>query len=222
MLKNITRIIPFLIMTLLCIGGTELFYNIAERYLSVGAGMTAVSQGEKRIAGHVAEKVEKHKDYSVIVQRNLFKSFVEEPKPVKLPEEKAPVILEATQLDISLVGTITGKDGKGRAIIKDKRGGKQELYYQGDVVQGAEIKEIHRKKIILSFNGKDEILQMDESNGVSAVSAGGVSPFPKRERILDLPQDGKSRAGKPERSVSSRALRDKKRLGPVEERLDSE
>ncbi len=220
MLKNITRIIPFLIMTLLCIGGTELFYNVAERYLSVETGMTAVSQGEKRIGGHVAEKVEKHKDYSVIVQRNLFESFVEEPEPVKLPEEKTPVILEVTQLDISLVGTITGKDGNGRAIIKDKRGGKQELYYQGDVVQGAEIKEIYRKKIILSFNGKDEVLQMDDAAGVNDAAAGGVSPFPKRKRILPLPEDGKIRRKKA--NMPRGRERNKKGLGPVEERLDSE
>ncbi len=222
MLKNITRIIPFLIMTLLCIGGTELFYKVAERYLSVKTGSASTLGEEKRTVDHVAEKVKKHKDYSIIAKRNLFKSFVEEPEPVKLPEEKAPVILEATRLDITLVGTITGKDGKGRAIIKDKRGGKQELYYQGDVVQGAEIKEIHRKKIILSFNGKDEILQMDEEAGVNNAAAGGVSPFPQRKRILALPEDGKSKTKKMKTLLRRGGGQDEKGLGPVEERLDSE
>ncbi len=221
MLKNVTRIIPFLIITLLCIGGTELFYNVAERYLFIGTGEAVTPREEKGGSGQLSEKVKKHKDYSVIAKRNLFQSFVEEPEP-ESSEEKAPVILEATRLDIALVGTIAGEDGKGRAIIRDKRGGKQDLYFTGDVVQGAEIKEIQRKKIILSFNGKDEILQMDESNGVSKRGAGGVSPFPERKRILASPGDRKNRENKLKTPVRNRGTRVENRLQPKEEQLDSE
>ena len=54
-------------------------------------------------------------------------------------------------------------DGADRAIIFDKTVNKQALYETGDAVQGAVVKEILRGKVILVYNGRDEMLDMSEA-----------------------------------------------------------
>ncbi len=68
-----------------------------------------------------------------------------------------------TNLNIVLMGTVTGPDGVARAIVLDKQNNKQELYEKGDAIQGASVKELLRGKVILAYDGKDEILDMSEA-----------------------------------------------------------
>ncbi len=189
MLKKITRLLPFLIMTLLCIGGVELFYKVAENYLlppekeTVGdpvvATQTNVSQGQPQ----------KHQDYGVIVERNLFKSFFEEEVPVKEENDNPLEGLENTSLDLVLMGTITGQSGRSRAIILEKAKRKQEIYYKGDYVQDAEIKDIFRGKVILSYQGKDEVLDMSEASSMrpKQTEKPAASPIKQRRRVVSRP-----------------------------------
>ena len=80
------------------------------------------------------------------------------------------------------MGTINGGEGDSRAIVLDKSNNKQELYEKGDVIQGAKIKEILRGKVILVYNGKDEMLDMSEAaKERSSLSAGARLP------VLQLP-----------------------------------
>ena len=59
---------------------------------------------------------------------------------------------------MSLLGTITGPPNTRRAILLNKKKKVQDIYCQGDKVQGALIKEVQRGKIILNVNGKEEML----------------------------------------------------------------
>jgi hypothetical protein len=102
-------------------------------------------------------------DYRVILQRNLFGPPPDSEKSIILPVPDPKVALSATTLEIVLMGTITGSAGNERAIIMDKKSFKQNLYESGDAVKGALVKEISRGKAILSYNGKDEILDMSEA-----------------------------------------------------------
>jgi len=164
MLKKITRILPFLIATLLVVGGVELFYRLLEHYLLQPSAERVVKSGEPAGLDRSSTTLERHQNYDVIVERNLFRSYTEDEEQPQVEVEENPLAgLETTALDLVLLGTITGEAGNSRAIILDKRERSQEIYYQGDVIEGAEIKDILRGMVILSYNGKDEILDMSEA-----------------------------------------------------------
>lgn len=163
MLKNISRILPFLIVTLLAIGGVELLYRVVEHYLlPPGEQETQAAVMNDQVSKPLAE-IEKHQNYDVIVERNLFKTYLEENVPEQPVATNPLEGLEKTTLDLLLMGTITGPAGRGRAIILNKKENKQELYYEGDAIEGAVIKEIMRGKVILNYEGKDEVLDMSEA-----------------------------------------------------------
>lgn len=191
MLKSISRILPFLIVTLLCIGGVELFYGMAERYLVIPEKKVQTSELAAAVQGQSLQKLERHNNYDVIVDRNLFQSYLKEPEPVEEVVENPLEGLETTTLDLVLMGTISGREDRSRAIILEKAKRKQEIYYTGDVVQGAEIKEILRGKVILSYQGRDEILDMSEAAKVkpsSAPTPTAVSPVTPRTRAVAAPR----------------------------------
>ncbi len=189
MLKSITRLLPFLIVTLLSIGGVELFYGMAEHYLLLPVEEGAEGQVADAQPKAPATQPKKHQDYKVIVERNLFKSYVVEKVPV-ITEKTNPLEgLENTSLDLVLMGTITGQAGRSRAIILEKAKRKQEIYYKGDFIQEAEIKNILRGKVILSYQGRDEILDMSEASSMrpKQVNKPAVSPAPPRRRVVSRP-----------------------------------
>ncbi|GEM_PF-1414497 len=189
MLKKIIRLLPFVIVTLLSIGGVELFYNVAEHYLLLTAEEKVGSPVADSQAKQPANQPRKHQDYKVIVERNLFKTYLVEKTPVK-PETANPLEgLENTSLDLVLMGTITGQAGRSRAVILEKAKRKQEIYYKGDFIQEAEIKDILRGKVILSYQGKDEVLDMTEAASMrpKQVEQPAVSPAPPRRRVVSRP-----------------------------------
>jgi type II secretory pathway component PulC len=163
MATRITPIVPLLFITLICVAMVEGGYQLFEHFVlqPVPTAKTRDSAVEPEgVAGNIGQQV-KH-DYRIILQRNLFGpppgSDSTESETTKEPEE-----LEATSLNIVLMGTISGTEGTTRAIILDKKNNEQELYETGDAIQGALVKEILRGKVILALNGKDEILDMSEA-----------------------------------------------------------
>ncbi|MEA3359710.1 MAG: type II secretion system protein GspC [Thermodesulfobacteriota bacterium] len=100
--------------------------------------------------------------YRNITDRNIFKSTDTGDKA----KEKQKIIdvktLEHTSLKISLVGTVVGDRKNTFAVIKEKNKKKQELYREGDTIQGALIKDIFRGKIVLRVGDRDEILTIEE------------------------------------------------------------
>jgi len=118
------------------------------------AEKSSKEQRQGRKPGTIATK--KQQDSQIILTRHLFGKSQDSQKTASA--EQSAVRLTATSLDLSLLGTITGPPEKRRAVILDKKKKVQELYGQGDTVQGSLIKEIHRDKLILTVNGKDEVL----------------------------------------------------------------
>ncbi len=101
--------------------------------------------------------------YQVILARNLFAVV-----PTKESGRLAALAdsldgLQPTSLGIVLMGTIGDNEGGNRAIIFDKKTLEQQIYRQGQSVQGAVIKEIRRGKVVITANGLDEILDMSEA-----------------------------------------------------------
>lgn len=171
MLKSLSRIAPFLIVTLLSIAGVESFYAAVEYFF-----FDVSEKGEKQTEAQVVqrkspEEPRKHASYDVIMERNLFQSYTGEEAGDRGQADNPLAELEATSLELVLMGTITGNGEANRAIILEKRTNEQEIYNQGDTVQGAEIKKILRGKVVLAYQGKDEILDMSEAAGLRRSSA---------------------------------------------------
>lgn len=174
MIRRYSIILSFVLATVLAAGGVELFYRSLSQVLTddkevTKATRTRTTAGIKKTAntGRSAPPLlmkkggqETKEDYTIIVKRSLFGKVKE--KPVSKPP-KPQQTLVPTSLDLVLFGTISGTADTQRAIIRDKKKGKQDIYYVGDAIKQAVIKEISRGKIILTVNGKDEILLMQES-----------------------------------------------------------
>ena len=113
--------------------------------------------------------------YRPILQRDLFKTQKE---PVT-PTQKSDVnlgSLEETKLKLKLWGTVTGDKEKSYAVIENTQSREQNLYRVGDSIQNATLKLILRSKVVISVNGNDEVLAMEEikqSGSPSRVVAGG-------------------------------------------------
>jgi general secretion pathway protein C len=84
--------------------------------------------------------------------------------------------LKQTDLDLKLWGTVAGNSAKAYAVIEDKKKRKQNLYRPGDAIQNATIKMIVREKVVLTVDGKDEILEMEK------ITKGGRATQPRRQQ----------------------------------------
>ncbi|WP_022663774.1 type II secretion system protein N [Desulfospira joergensenii] len=117
--------------------------------------------------------------YNAIIKRNLFKVDLEAEKQNPAdsdPEEISTENLEPTELKLVLWGTVTGGETVF-AVIEDKKKREQSLYEIGDNVQEATLKKIMRHAVVLRYKGKDQILEMEETQrkGISRTFKGSSS-----------------------------------------------
>ena len=99
--------------------------------------------------------------HEIIVQRNLFKVETEKTEAFdKASRSKEQEKIEPTTLSLTLWGTVTG-GSELYAVIEDKKSRIQALYQEGDSVQDARVKKILKKEVILTFQGKDQVLEME-------------------------------------------------------------
>jgi general secretion pathway protein C len=126
--------------------------------------------------------------YKKISDRNLFKTGAEisgKKKPIDLDLEG----IQETELSLKLWGTVTGKTAF--AVIEETKERKQNLYRVGDPVQNAVVKLILREKVVLDVNGRDEVLNIEEtaksvlprSVGRQNIASEGASPAERAQKI---------------------------------------
>ena len=125
---------------------------------------------QKQVAA-VTSQHSAEQDARRVLERNLFGPPPSAGKD-KTSGTQPTADLQPTTLSLVLMGTIIGPGEENRAIILEKNKKNQDIYRQGEVVQGAVLKEILRKKVVLTYNNKDEILDMSEA----AKYAGKVPP----------------------------------------------
>lgn len=207
MAARITDIFPLLLITLLCVGIVEGGYQALEYFVLQSPVEEAAVPATVPVEKKSMEKDVQQKplDYRVILQRNLFGPPPGEGASATTAAPDAVEDIELTSLNIVLMGTVAGGDGVDRAIILDQTSKKQELYEQGDVIQGAMVKEILRGKVILSYNGKDEMLDMSEAANVRpAYSAPAAQPraAPGAVRNAPLYRPAVSPGGTPRRVIN--------------------
>ncbi len=105
--------------------------------------------------------------YDAFTNRDLFKTKAAQDALAAAPmaKEKAPEpppTMELTKLQVRLWGTVAGQGIASYAVIEDLKHKKQRLYHINDEIQKAKVKDILREKVILTLNGKDEVLEMGE------------------------------------------------------------
>ena len=164
---KLSYVLPFLLITILCIGGVEAFYYFAEKQLMVGGIDKKSGFQPNQVLASTSEidKKPQELDIKAITRRNLFSSRDKTPADNL---EKDPLAgVEMSSLAVVLMGTVTGPDDQQRAIIYDKKERRQDLYQEGDFIYQAAIKKILRGKVIVSLNGKNEMLDISEARNVN-------------------------------------------------------
>jgi type II secretory pathway component PulC len=207
MAARITDIFPILLITLLCVGIVEGGYQALEYFVLRPHVEEVVEPAAVPVEEKSTEKDARQNkiDHQVILQRNLFgpPPGEGEPAPTAVPDVTEDIQL--TSLNIVLMGTVSGGDGVDRAIILDKADKKQELYEQGDIIQGAMVKEILRGKVILFYNDKEEMLDMsDAANVRPAYTPSAAQPGAAPGTIENAPlyQPAVSPGGTPRRVIN--------------------
>ncbi|MFW5937051.1 MAG: type II secretion system protein GspC [Desulfosalsimonas sp.] len=146
----------------------ETFYTIVEYRLDA---LTMETAGSDNIADRQTEPGQRRStgpsdnpesgDYDVIFEKDLFHTEQKAETDQQIEPSELDK-MEETELNLRLWGTIAGTNGKSYAVIEHKSKREQNLYQKGDKVDQARIKMILRKKVVLSVNGKDEILELEE------------------------------------------------------------
>lgn len=175
MTKNIYTILNILVIGAIIFVGVDAFYRIFEAKLDQpDFEKTSVT---KKPNVSKKSKTQRLGDYEVIKHSSIFGKIASD---ILNSDEGLSELenLEPTSLNISLIGTSVYNQEKSVAIIsvKSKRP-PQGMYHIGDSVEGALIKNILSKKVVLRVNGKDEILEMDEE----PTRTGPASSPPARE-----------------------------------------
>ncbi len=198
-------LVKLLIIFALVFAAVSIWYSRVEEKLqldSISKNQIVAPQPEKK-----TEILRKENDYTIIVRRNIFQAVVVKKDPVV--EDVKPTTLEPTKLKLSLMGTIAGSDRDARAIISDEVKRKQDIYQVGDSIQGAMIKSIDRGKVVLSVNGKDEVLTLKDRKGGGAAYQPSAGDFYKEpvEPVAPKMNGNQSTPGKRQPTVRPRPVR---------------
>jgi general secretion pathway protein C len=159
----ITGYRPFFILiaiTIVSFLAVDIFYKTVE------ASLARVQKGKVPTEEVALQKVTGKpalSSYNVISKRNLFGTQDKEVKEREIDFEA----LEETELNLALLGTIVRGGTLDYAVIEEKDKRKQGLFMVGDEVAGAKISRVMRGKVVLSVEGRDEILLMEEDGSKS-------------------------------------------------------
>jgi general secretion pathway protein C len=182
----------FTLLNLLFIGAI-VYSGVNAFYVITTANLDAVeSQAVVTGAPDIPETGRRYPltHYSAITDRNLFNTQAgTESTPASLNVEA----LEQTSLNLKLWGTVTGSEEEAYAVIEEAGNRKQNLFRIGDTIQDATVKMILREKVVLSVNGKDEVLEIEKAvSGAGAPrpvlrrgpsAAGAAQPRVRTQRI---------------------------------------
>lgn len=157
LMKKIIHTANILLITVLVYFGIRLFYKVTLSFLSSGAG-TMISHRECKRGNDIGPKP--LSTYSPIINRNLFNTRHHSLTNGKLPDTKT---MPETNLKLKLWGTVVGGPLKDYAVIEDIDTHLQNLYREGDIIKKATVIQILRRAVVLNVDGRDEILEMEDS-----------------------------------------------------------
>jgi len=162
-------ILRYILITVCIYLGVDLFYtDLASRLDSAAIAPTT----NKQISVGGVQTSRPLAYYQAIDRRNLFNIKPKAPETRNIANTPRIEELKQTSLNLKLWGTVSGTENRNYAVIESS-GGEQNLYRVGDAIQTATIKLILRGKVVLTINGQDEVLEMED------LSTGGKTT-PKR------------------------------------------
>ena len=102
-------------------------------------------------------------DYSVIVEKNPFDASGQaaDSGKGKFTDDSMDDRSVSEELGLTLLGTVAGSPEVARAIIKNLKTGKADLYRIDQTVANARIKSIEKDAVILLHEGQIKILRLD-------------------------------------------------------------
>ncbi|MBN1829266.1 MAG: PDZ domain-containing protein [Deltaproteobacteria bacterium] len=154
MFRAYRPLVILVMLSLLSFAAVDIFYALVRVRIE---GSAAALPAGKANAGPHALLRPPLTDYGAIGERNLFGFRQREAL-------KGPIdvnVLESTKLNLALLGTVAGGD-EDYAVIEEKDKKRQALFTVGDTVAGATIRRIMRGAVVLSVDGRDEVLRMVE------------------------------------------------------------
>ncbi|MGE5256719.1 MAG: type II secretion system protein GspC [Hyphomicrobiales bacterium] len=162
MVNRYFNIANLLLLTTGVYFGVSIFYAILTARLDSAPPSLSSTGQESSVSVDAPSSLA---DYQVIVDRNLFNSGRQ---PLSGPGKGAgPELdvdkLKQTEMKLKLWGTFIGPDGQSLyAVIEDQKTREQLPYRPGDTIQNASVKLVLRQKVVLTVNGRDEVLGMEE------------------------------------------------------------
>jgi general secretion pathway protein C len=174
MIKRIFTGLNIVLITVSVYLAVGIFYRYLDLRLQKAPGVPTVQpkeSGLKTDSGHPEAY------YRPIIERNLFglKATAKEPTKPALDVDS----LQQTSLKLKLWGTVAGEgenDQKSYAVIEELTSHLQDLYHIGDSIQNATVKLILREKVVLTVNGKDEVLEMENPAFTAQGRMSGLQP----------------------------------------------
>ena len=190
MANRIFTLINLLLITAGIYFGVSTFYAIVATRVDYGNQAPPLPSDRAAVVSEYAPPP--RSDYQGIVDRNLFNSGTRATPPSEAQQADLQLEnLEETKLKLKLWGTVSGSGKEVYAVIEDTKTRRQNLYHPGDTVQDATIKMVLRQKVVLTVEGRDEILAMQEPGTESGPSGGRVqgasSPAPALAPTPRLP-----------------------------------
>ena len=170
--------VKLLLIFVLVFAGVKIWYGRLAERLRPPAAVTKSAVKKPEVAR--TEIARQPDDYSVIVDRNIFKAVITVPEQTEKPP--TPEDEAAKKLKLSLVGTISGTERDSRAIIADDLKKQQDIYQVGDNIQGALVKTIERGRVVIEVNGTDRELLLKERE------AGGPAYEPPAGDVYQAPE----------------------------------
>jgi type II secretion system protein C len=92
-------------------------------------------------------------------------------KASRTPDKPGP-----SSLNLKLLGTVMNEKGSSWAVILDLDSGRQDMVGVGSVVAGARVVSIARDQVVLSINGREQILLLGAEGTRPASSRGDQAP----------------------------------------------
>jgi general secretion pathway protein C len=204
---SIQRTITLINLAFIALGAyfaAGLFYQVWGLTLPSSEPSSTV-QSRRTMPSRVTHKP--YSSYRAIARRDLFKTRKTPAAPVKETGVNLDEIGE-TSLKLKLWGTVTGDPETSYAVIENTQNRQQNLYRVGDSVQNATLKLILRSKVVLTHNGRDEMLAMEK------IQPSGRTPARRVARRSVAPQPGGIRTQRVSlrRSMITDAMQDVSKL----------
>ena len=224
---RISNIVPLVLITIISVISVEGAYQALEFFVlkpSIVSQKNRTQEPQKTT--DLKESQGERPDYRMILKRNLFGTTLKNSTLETQASSLETTAKNANDLGIVLMGTVSGSDSNNRAIILTKQTRDQELFSAGEVIEGAIIKEIQRGKLVLTINGKDEVLDMSEAAKMRPVFKAPPSSSANKSARLITPDNGDNPASlnaapTPRRRIirRPRATQNSQRTVPQQRRL---